>query len=948
MGKIVSSQEFRTTRPRMSLDGRWRFSYDPDGRGEDEEWFADISKLHERIAVPGCSQTRRFKSASSFVRDTDVALPEHSATILLKNGCMHPSWYGKRFTVPPEWSGKEVWLHIGGVKPAAGLWVNGHKLGETATSRSPVRCNLTPYILFGEENALAVRVHWPELRLDGVFDIFYAWSGIYRSVWVEAAPKVHLADLHVVSSIRPRPSATVNLSLRGKDAAGRRLRVVCKIAGLNDKKVFSGEAEVSGDGAGEKGSIRIDMPGARLWSPESPHLYRADVRLFAGDEPLDEGSVRFGLREIRVDGFKVVLNDRPIFLRGGCDLQTYPHTICPPADKAFFIDRIRKAKHYGFNYTKSCVDVYTKEFLDAADELGYLVCQEMPFGLRAGHRARRQDPTGPFAALWRRELQNIVVSDRNHPCVAVYSMASELSVLRNRLTFSLFSREFPRTTRALNPGALIFDATHAGTKDVKTRFGRRSTDLLEEILENADPHTPLQGPLPGIDDVTLPFVLHEYNWITSLPDPELVERYRELPLVPLQIPEMVKAARASGLGDELLNFVKCSRKLKAVLRKDALELAREHPKVAGYHHWTIHDLSYCPQGVFNEFWEPPADLSAEEFRTYNDDTVLVLDDRDQRCFTYGQAVPLGIQISHFGQTPLTRPVLRWRLRRRGRDVARGEHRPGPVRCGALLSIQDLGIRLPADGPAATGELFCELLDGEKRICWNHWNLWLFPAPNGAGLPGGISVSLASLPLLIADYPKIKRSYHVYSPPPGTRVLITDRLENSVVSFLANGGRVVLLSRGVLRERPSCRYKTIPVNYGDVGNMGTVIRPHPVMKHFPHDGWCDLAFVSLIEGAFPMDLSVYRPQRINPIIRSIGHPLSMEDKAYLFEVGVGKGVLLACSLNLSATYSSNPAARHLVFCMIEYMAGKACAPETTLSPEHLEEARSMRPSNWEYR
>jgi len=58
-------------------------------------------------------------------------------TILLKNGCMHPSWYGKTFTVPPEWSGKEVWLHIGGVKPAAGLWVNGHKLGETTTSRSP-------------------------------------------------------------------------------------------------------------------------------------------------------------------------------------------------------------------------------------------------------------------------------------------------------------------------------------------------------------------------------------------------------------------------------------------------------------------------------------------------------------------------------------------------------------------------------------------------------------------------------------------------------------------------------------------------------------------------------------------------------------------------------------------------------------------------------------------
>ena len=173
-------------------------------------------------------------------------------------------------------------------------------------------------------------------------------------------------------------------------------------------------------------------------------------------------------------------------------------------------------------------------------------------------------------------------------------------------------------------------------------------------------------------------------------------------------------------------------------------------------------------------------------------------------------------------------------------------------------------------------------------------------------------------------------------------MVAERLEDSLIGFLATGGRVLLLSRGALPERPSCHYRTVPFNCGRTGNMGTVVRPHPALGDFPHEGWCDLCFVPMIEGALPMDLAAFCPPRIDPIIRSLGHQLTMDDKAYLFEVRVGRGRLLACSLNIAAAYPSCAAARHLLTQLLRYLAAPPKAPAPTLAPRQLRRLRQIPP------
>jgi hypothetical protein len=679
------------------------------------------------------------------------------------------------------------------------------------------------------------------------------------------------------------------------------------------------------------------MPGAGLWNLDDPVLHRAVVRLSEGGAEADRASVRFGLREIKIRGFQVLLNGSPIFLRGGCNDHVYPHTVCPPADKAFHLDRLHKAKAYGFNYAKSACDIFTIEQIEAADELGYLVCQEMPAGT-VELRALRDDPPRELSDLWKSELANIVTAYRSHPSVVLYSMTSEEAInIDNPKPFRIFCREMPAIARRLDPRALVVDVTAAFNPSTRARHGQRDTDLIEDVVEQSYTVTPFQGPLAIPPKLDRPFLLHEWNWISALPHPDLVRRYKFLPLLPLQIPEMIQLARANGQGHELRAMVDRSHRLKHVLRKHIYEQVYEDPRVAGYHGWLIHDIAYCPEGVFNEFWETPRDLPAEEFRTYNGDTVLLLDDRDRRWFSYGQTVPLGIRAAHFGRRPLGNAALRWRLLRDGRPLRQGLIRLGRIGCGARTPARPLGIPPVAGDRPAKIELRCELLDGSRPVAWNHWALWFFPPPGGTRLDG-----LWSTHPLPAPWDHARVPYDPQVPPAGARVFVTQRLTDGgggfldlLGRFMNGGGRVLLLSDGALPEAESSCYRTVPYNLGRIGNMGTLIHPHPALGDFPHEGWCDLHCAPLLQGAYPMRLDVFGAARIKPIIRSIGHHVTMEDKGYLFEARVGKGLLLACSLKLQTECHTNPAARHLLGCLLSYLRNGKPKPRASLTIEQLQ-------------
>ena len=346
----------------------------------------------------------------------------------------------------------------------------------------------------------------------------------------------------------------------------------------------------------------------------------------------------------------------------------------PPNSKEFYLKRIRQMQQYGFNYVKSCVEVFTPEYLDAADEAGYLVCQEMPFGI-VEKRNIRYNPPPAFENLYREQLANIVRSDRHHPSVVIYSMSSEiwLGDLTQKC-FQIFGQDLPRIARRLNPAALIIDCTGGFPPEIKSKFGQRVSDL-ESLFNSGRPCN------------ELPYIFHEWHWITSLPDPKVRERYHGLPTKPWGVMQMEQAAAASGLTAELPQMVACSQKLKYVLRKAALEFARKTPGTAGYHHYLVHDINWCPEGVFNEFWDPPADLPAEEFRTYNAETVILLKnapsiyENNKACYYGGEELESPLLVAHHGTQPLVGASLDWTVACLGQTILSGHATCDEIACG---------------------------------------------------------------------------------------------------------------------------------------------------------------------------------------------------------------------------------------------------------------------------
>ncbi len=939
--RITVAEEFDTDRPRLSLDGTWEFSFDPQNIGTVERWFDGDIRLPESIRVPGCAQVKRRRSAAGGTRHVQG---ETESLPLLRYPCTHDGWHKKRFEIPAAWRGEIIRLHIGGVLPGAEFWINGYRLGWTNSSRCALRCDLTSRLKWDRPNTLTVRVTRPEKGLDGLHEL-YGWSGIYRSCWIERVPSTHFTGIQVQTSIRPA-AARFRLSIAtGAKTADYRLE--CRVTDTAGKREYREHVGFCGKTRVMHLEVRVAMPGASLWSPETPHLYRAEFRLLRDGKVLDTAMIRFGLRSIVCRGRQILLNGTPIFLRGGCDDQLYPHTICPPADIEFFRDRIARAKAYGFNYTKSCVEVFTREFLDAADELGYMVCQEMPFGLSLA-RNRRYDPPAWFPALCRRELDNLIRFERHHPCIVSYSMASELDArwLQSRRTFHLFSRDLPRRTRQLHPETLIFDCTgESGSgpdfpTPMHTALGRRDADLQSGVMRDyCEGFCPLRAPYSDFRNVSLPFLLHEYSWITSLSDPGLIRRYRSLPMRPWRVPEMIAAARANGLGRLLPRMVECSRRLKLALRKDALEQARRAPQIAGYHHWLIHDFPFCAEGVFNEFWEYPTGLPPARFRAYNDDTVLLLEDRNRRSFAWGERIPMAIRVAHHGREPLRKAVIHWRLDAGRRRLAAGMvHSHTDIQCGDLTDMPDLGIVLPRETLPARLRLSARLAASDGRVInRNEWNLWAFPEHTPIACRSRIVTSLPWAVRLFKGIRKTDDPAHA-----GARIALLGALDEATVDYLAGGGRVLLIAPGPADGMPGLlprgqgkpAYRSVEFNCGRFGNMGTVIRAHAALGRLPHNGWCDLCFAPLIEGAYPFALHPFGRGRVNPIIRSIGHMATMEDKAYLFDVAVGRGILLACSLRLGETANHDPLARYLAVHLVAWLDRAVRRPIATISARRL--------------
>ena len=332
-------------------------------------------------------------------------------------------WYRKTFNFQQDCRLTETIIYFEGVYMNATVFVNGHELGTHPYGFTSFFYDITPYLRTGE-NTMAIKVDNSQQKNCR----WYTGSGIYRNVKLIRTPKMRFEPWGTsISTITVSPQQTVQVETTVANRQNRPQQAVVQYRVLDDDNLLATKEEHVTLEAGETRTLKtqITLNGAKLWSPETPRLYNLECRLQSSDGLLsDQVSTHFGVRSIEYSAQKgLLLNGLPLKLNGGC-----LHHDNGPLGAATYRDaewrKARLMKEAGFNAVRCSHNPPSEAFLDACDHLGLLVIDESFDGWRSSKTPH--DYSTLFDQWWTKDIESMVLRDRNHPSVFCWSIGNEI------------------------------------------------------------------------------------------------------------------------------------------------------------------------------------------------------------------------------------------------------------------------------------------------------------------------------------------------------------------------------------------------------------------------------------------------------------------------------------------------------------------------------------------
>ncbi|MEZ5278289.1 MAG: glycoside hydrolase family 2 TIM barrel-domain containing protein [Opitutaceae bacterium] len=391
-----------------NLNGLWDYAVTPRNATRVETWAGSI-------LVPFCPESA-LSGVGRLIEPTEAL------------------WY--RRDLPGPIPGKRSLIHFEAVDYETTVWVNGQEIGSHRGGHTPFSFDLTEALRDGA-NELIVRVYdatgayqlhgKQRLHNGGIW--YTRVTGIWQTVWMESVPERSVADLAI-----------------GCDIASGRIVVTPRLAGpVGDGETLRATAsmnsEVVASAVGE-GTLTLQIPTPRLWSPDEPHLYDLTIELIdrtgrVVDSVASYAALReFGRNQDARGHWRFTLNGEPIFHWGPLDQGWWPDgLLTPPTDRAMRSD-IEFLKAAGFNMIRTHIKVRPRRYYTHCDRIGMLVWQDQ---VSSGYGGGRQNPDGsspPWTrmepdpvdanwpdeahAQWVLEYRRMVDHLRNNPCVAVW------------------------------------------------------------------------------------------------------------------------------------------------------------------------------------------------------------------------------------------------------------------------------------------------------------------------------------------------------------------------------------------------------------------------------------------------------------------------------------------------------------------------------------------------
>jgi hypothetical protein len=423
----------------VTLDGEWRFVRDPR-----RERSAKDLPDGEAIAVPGCWEAQ-------------VSEPF---------GIVH-GWYWRDIELPATWSVEgDIVLRFGAVMYRCEAWLNGDRIAAHEGGYTPFEIRLPElrrdapnrvallvtnpmnaidaYPALSEERLARAEARVPGLPIREIPHGKQTWyasqSGLWRSVTLEWRPDRRLERIRAAADW-----ASGRVEARAWTTGGIDGQVELTVLDPSGS-----EAARTSVAAGPVSAAELHVPGHVPWDLHTPALYRLVALLRVDGVVVDEIESRFGFRDIRTEEGRIVLNGRPILLRGALDQDLYAGTISTPPGRELLDRQLRLAREMGLNLLRCHIKSPDPAYLDAADEAGMLLWCELPNWLTL---------TPASAARAEELLTEMVDAIGDHPSVVIWTIINEDwgTDLRHSARDRLWLRQMVDRLRSIDPSRLVVD-----------------------------------------------------------------------------------------------------------------------------------------------------------------------------------------------------------------------------------------------------------------------------------------------------------------------------------------------------------------------------------------------------------------------------------------------------------------------------------------------------------
>ncbi|MCX7795160.1 MAG: beta-glucuronidase [bacterium] len=444
------------TREVKELSGIWKFKVDENNEGLEKEWFKE--PLKDTILMPVPS------SYNDITQDPRIS--DHIGMV----------WYETESFIPKSWQNKRIFIRVGSASHTAMVFVNGNKVAEHRGGFLPFEGEITDFVRFGKENRITIMVdntltwdilppgevrcikdemHPEGYKVQEYFFDFFNYSGIHRPVKIYTVPQNYIRDI----TVRTRIQGNQGIIDYEIDYTGK---------GKIDVSIIDRDGNKVGEAKSGKDTIIIN--NAKFWEPGNPYVYSFQVKTFVDGELEDSYTLPIGIREVRVEDKRFLINGKPFYFKGfgkheDSDIRG------KGLDQVINIKDFNLLKWIGANSFRTSHYPYSEEILYLADIYGIVVIEEAPAVGMNAFMGRMKIFTEERVGSKTLEhhlkvMEELIARDKNHPCIVMWSVANEPADFEEEAG-EYFRRVIERT-RELDPTRPVTLVESSGYRETKT------------------------------------------------------------------------------------------------------------------------------------------------------------------------------------------------------------------------------------------------------------------------------------------------------------------------------------------------------------------------------------------------------------------------------------------------------------------------------------------------